>query len=294
MFDIMQKEYHSQPFSDTITYTFTKTEKIDKYNIRYYIGEQRHWAQLWLDDRPIIIYGHLEPETLVIDSVENSAIYNDVKLFYQQFRKTPMSERNSFLLEHLEKNLNNPFSFEIGNIYLMQNSSDRIALTEMKKIFDRQGDKFSKYYDYGEVVGKLNLILNIDKINIDEYSFLNKSAQIGKLNLPKAKFYLLDFWFMECAPCRADHKKIKDNYALFHSKNVEIIGLSIDNGFKDWSQYLTNNSYSWTNYIIPKGSTLTDDLSINSYPSYVLLDEDFRYMGLYYNIEHFITTFLKK
>ena len=294
MFDTYQNEIITNSYRDTLKYHFTRAPKVEQYWIRYFIGEKMYRQTLWLNDGQITVYAHLGEDDLVIDSILNSSIQREVDDYYVQLGQLPKEKRNLFKLGQIKRFINTPFSFEIGDSFLMTNSINKSNLIPLKQVFDLQGDQFFDRSDYKNVVGKLNVILNIDRINLDQYVFIDRFNKNDRAKMPEAKYYLLDFWYLGCAPCREDHKKMKLMSKSLKDKKVEVIGLSIDENILEWQKYLRNNEYDWTNYIVPETNMLLNDLKISSYPSYFLIDSNYNFIGVFANIDQFQYDFLDK
>ena len=294
MFDRNQHEIYEKTYSDTLTYHFTKSPKVEEFWIRYFTGDKMFRNTIWLDKGEVIVYVHLGKEELVIDSIINSSIDDDINNYYRELKHVPREKINSFKLEQIEKFINTPFSFDIGDSYLMNNSMSKQNLLPLKDVFKLQGKQFTNRNDYQNVVGKLNILLSIDQINLKNYFFTDRFNKIKQTQIPNAKYYLLDFWHLGCAPCREDHKKIKSNLNNFNNKGVEVIGISTDENIGDWQNYLSLNGYNWTNFNVPENNKILDDLKIGSYPSYFLIDSNFNFIGVFANIEHFQYNFLNK
>lgn len=90
----------------------------------------------------------------------------------------------------------------------------------------------------------------------DEASFVGQQAPDtefaalrgnGNLSLSslRGKVVLLDFWASWCAPCQEELPLLDDMAARLKSKDIEIVGLSIDESQADAEQFLTRKS-SWS------------------------------------------------
>lgn len=294
MFDAHQKQIVTNAYKDTLKYHFTQTPKVEHYWIRYFIGEEMYRQMIWLGDGQITIYAHLGKDELVLDSILNSTIHLDIAEYYKMLGQMPKDRINSFRLEQLKKFINTPFSFYIGNEFLVNNSMNKQNLNLLKQVFELQGDQFSTMPDYQSLVGQLDLILNLERIRLDNYVFIDRFNKSGKAQVPEARYYLLDFWNLGCAPCRADHQKMKNLKKSLKDKGIEVIGLSTDDNIIEWQKYLRNNEYDWTNYVVPEASTLLSDLRVYSYPEYYLIDKDYNFIGIFGGFEHFQHEFMNK
>lgn len=111
-------------------------------------------------------------------------------------------------------------------------------------------------------------------INFNKYTFNTTNGNQDKISLSKDKKYILDFWYLECAPCVKQHKKIKEYQSQLSKINVEVIGVSIDKSKKRWVQYLNEHQYTWKNYNQFRGDVnLKNDLDIKIFPTYFIVDD---------------------
>ena len=61
----------------------------------------------------------------------------------------------------------------------------------------------------------------------------------------KNKYTLIDFWASWCGPCHAEMPTVVRAYDEFHSKGLEIIGVSLDNNKGDWVRALRDLKMTW-------------------------------------------------
>ncbi len=275
-FDLSQVEFHDYVYQDTLNINFKKTN-IDCYNIRYFENGKMYRQQIWLDTGKIKIEAHIDSSKLIIDTVLNSPMfykYQDFSQKYSQLYKNQDTvSLNNFLLETYQKNIETPFSLLIGNLYIAINQNLKLNLAKLKNLCDWQGEKFKWFFFYTSVNERLNKIFTIPNIDINKFSFINKTNKKTKLSLKGADYYVLDFWFLACPPCIRDHKDIKNNLVRLKQKKVDLISISTDENIKNWKSYLAIHNYNWQNYLQDKVNTITTQLSINIFPTYIVLDK---------------------
>ena len=92
----------------------------------------------------------------------------------------------------------------------------------------------------------------------------------------KGKVILVDFWATWCASCMTDLPKVKQAYADFHAKGLEIVGVSSDRDTDDVKGFLAKNKDApWPQLFEPgQGgwNPLAQKLGIESLPVLMLID----------------------
>ena len=92
----------------------------------------------------------------------------------------------------------------------------------------------------------------------------------------KGKVLLIDFWASWCEPCRAASPNLKTQYALYKSKGLEIISVSIDNKRNSWLNAIKEDNLPWLQVSDLKGqeNDVARLYGIKGVPSFFLIDRD--------------------
>ena len=67
-----------------------------------------------------------------------------------------------------------------------------------------------------------------------------------KLSDYKGKYVMLDFWASWCMPCRQENPNVVKQYAVYHAKGLNILGISLDQDKSKWQQAITADNLTWT------------------------------------------------
>jgi len=124
---------------------------------------------------------------------------------------------------------------------------------------------------------------------IPDFSFVDLDGKAHKLSDYRGSYVLLDFWATWCAPCVGEVPFLKDIYNKFHTRNFEIIGMDMENGWdsastdemlqfsKDARSFVSKYHIEWPQARTDAIAHLVNErFRINSYPMKLLLDPEGR------------------
>jgi len=94
---------------------------------------------------------------------------------------------------------------------------------------------------------------------------------------PSNRYVLVDFWATWCSECVEAMPQLKEIYAKYHEKGLEIYGLSVDANHKNWETFLAKNKLAWVNVCESSGgrkenSKVRQDYALRGYPTTLLID----------------------
>lgn len=121
-----------------------------------------------------------------------------------------------------------------------------------------------------EKIKREKVFENFDLKNVGDSNFALSS-------LTGRKAILVDFWASGCAPCRMAHPQLRQWYAKYAAKGLEIVSISIDDNKEKWLKAIQDDGIgSWINVCDPNGfnATLMQDYYIPYIPFRFLLDEN--------------------
>jgi thiol-disulfide isomerase/thioredoxin len=93
----------------------------------------------------------------------------------------------------------------------------------------------------------------------------------------KGKVVLVDFWATWCGPCRGELPRVKKAYADFHSRGLEVLGVSCDNNGSNLAEFLAENpDMPWPQLFDaahPGWNALAVQNKVNAIPTMYLIDK---------------------
>lgn len=110
----------------------------------------------------------------------------------------------------------------------------------------------------------------------------NQFGEMIRLSDYRGKLVLLDFWGSWCVPCRQTHPHLKELYAQYKSKGLEIVAVANEKGNTDigkqnWLAAIKKDNINWVHVLNNEGSgdpDITIVYGITSYPTKLLLDKN--------------------
>jgi len=88
------------------------------------------------------------------------------------------------------------------------------------------------------------------------------------------QYVMIDFWASWCGPCRQEMPNVVANYAKYHEKGFEIIGISFDQKAEAWKSAVGQLGMTWPQLSDLGGwkSSAADVYGISSIPASILID----------------------
>ena len=207
-------------------------------------------------------------------------------------------------LEFIKKNRDNYYSFwrfrtQIVPNNLLVHKNDSVEIQKLLNIFNTI---FPKKYTSTPEGQNLHRILAgrlFVKKNTIAPGFEIKGIQGNNIRLKdyRSKYVLLDFWASWCRPCRQMVPHLKELYQKYHSKGLEIIGISADTDSSLWKKAVRDEGLdSWANILNKEynekdkqAANLDITYAIDGYPTTILIDKKGKIIGRFLGYEEGIS-----
>jgi peroxiredoxin len=78
-----------------------------------------------------------------------------------------------------------------------------------------------------------------------DLSLPDRNGDTVHLSSLRGKVVLVDFWASWCGPCRRNNPRLAALYRKYHSKGLEIFGISLDAHASDWMEAVHKDRMVW-------------------------------------------------
>jgi len=150
-------------------------------------------------------------------------------------------------------------------------------LNACKELYAQLGEG-AKASSCGEIVNQR--IQRLEKISrgskAPDFTLPTLDGKNFTLSAMQGKVKIVDFWASWCGPCRLNNPVLRQLYADFHSKGLEIVNVSLDEKRDRWVEAVKQDKLVWTQVSSLKGwkDPVTQLYSITAIPAIFVLDAD--------------------
>ena len=201
-------------------------------------------------------------------AAKDTVTVNKIKKEYQNFQNDMNDYSKAFIK-------NNPDAFI--SVLLLENFLMReyIPATEIKSFYDKLDKKLVNTKSAQNIKKTLDLMLAV-VVGKPAPKFSAKSPEGKLISLDESlgKVTIVDFWASWCAPCRKENPNVVALYNEYHSKGLNIIGVSLDQDATKWKDAIAKDKLSWTHVSNLKywDEPIGKQYGISSIPATFILD----------------------
>ena len=126
-------------------------------------------------------------------------------------------------------------------------------------------------------------LLSGDPVKVSGKTLDGKPFDISQY---KGKVVVVDFWATWCGPCRAELPNLKAVYEKYHSRGLEVVGVSLDNSKEDLANFLKANDLPWKILVSTEpnrsgfDNPIADQYGISGIPTVFLMNRDGKVVSL--------------
>lgn len=145
----------------------------------------------------------------------------------------------------------------------------------------RSKDVLHGYYDYffnkhnAPLIVKRNAERCSEGVAAPDFSLRDIDGNIFTLSSLRGKTVILDFWGSWCVPCLKSIPRIKEQYARYKDKGLEIVSVACSDTDEAWRAAVNRTGMNWVNlFNDSENGDITKVYGIGSFPTMFIISPD--------------------
>jgi len=175
------------------------------------------------------------------------------------------------------------------SLYALEENNGMYSANSYVVAYEKLSDRLKKTHAARQIRDRMAAWKKLTPVGMSAPNFTRKD-QYGKtikLSDYRGKLVILDFWGSWCGACRQSHPHLKQLYAAYKNKGLEIIGIANENvhGEKTplskskaaWLAAIKKDDVNWVHVLNDEGTgdlDIVQAYQVGAYPTKFLLDRD--------------------
>lgn len=231
---------------------------------------------------------------LAIDSLKKAAAPDSLitakETLYKKIREERMAAEKQFILSHPDQ--------YIALYWLRYSLTGRLAKQKdtLARLYSSLSPALKKLDEAKLLLQELQVLEALKPgLPAPAFSARNEQGKLVQLADFKGKYVLIDFWASWCAPCVAAIPEMQKTYALYKDKQLEVLGVSLDDKEKNWKDAIARYKLTWPNISELKGweGQISKSYNIRAIPQNILIGQDGRILGIDINLARDLPKLIK-
>lgn len=201
----------------------------------------------------------------------DTATVNQIMKEYSTFQE----DMNKVSMNFITKNPDAYLSVLLLENFLMR---QHLPMEEIKGYFNKLDKNLLKTKSAKNIKKIMDEMTATSKIEVGNKApdFAANNPEGKKISLMQSlgKVTIIDFWASWCGPCRAENPNVVALYKEFHSKGLNIIGVSLDKDAAKWKEAIAKDGLIWTQISNLKywDEPIANQYNVESIPATFILD----------------------
>lgn len=228
-------------------------------------------------------YKDLKAATKELDKYDMRADFEGYMKAYGEFMKNYKAQQDSAQIETVEAQMAfikaNPAVESAAESF--SKFITTLTLEQMEEVFYTFTPKVQNSFLAKKVKDEIVALNAVKPGNVaPDFTLKTLAGDDFTLSSLKGKYVVLDFWASWCGPCRASIPGIKELYAQYKEKGLEIVGVSCDKDAAAWKKAIEDDQIPWIHVIDTQdASRAAGKYAVHYIPSLFLIDQEGKMIG---------------